>query len=60
MLVAVLLFIAFVYFVILPDHKTSLTATKSQDAEELLKVRFVRGEIDEDTYQSMLRTLRSS
>lgn len=60
MLLFGLILIAIVYFVIWPDHKNGLNSTKNSEAEELLKTRFVSGEIDGDTYKKMLRTLRSN
>ncbi len=60
MLLFGLILIAIVYFAVFPDHKIGLDSAKSTDAEELLKKRFVGGEIDEDTYKRMLRTLRSN
>lgn len=60
MLLFGLLLIAIVYFVVFPDRKIGPDSTKNTDAEELLKKRFVSGEIDEDTYRRMLHTLRSN
>jgi uncharacterized membrane protein len=37
----------------------SFGPARDSEAEELLKKRFVTGEIDETTYKTMLHTLRS-
>lgn len=60
MLLFGLILIAIIYFVVWPDRKIGLNAAKNSETEELLKKRFVGGEIDEDTYKRMLRTLRSN
>lgn len=48
-----------VYFIIEPGRQHGFVPTESNDAEEILKKRFVSGEIDEETYKKMLRTLQS-
>lgn len=60
MFLAVIAIIAIIYFVARPNHRISFDSSRSSDAEEILKKRFVAGEIDEETYKKMLRTLRSN
>lgn len=60
MLLGILIIVAIVYFVARPNHRISIDHMRSSDAEEILKKRFVAGEIDEETYKKMLRTLRSN
>ena len=43
-----------VYYVCIKDSKSSSSTT----AEDILKQRFVNGEIDESTYNRMKETLR--
>lgn len=50
---------AAVYFITKSGRQHGFVATGSNDAEEILKKRFVSGEIDEETYKKMLRTLQS-
>jgi uncharacterized membrane protein len=59
-LLGILIIIAVVYFAARPNHRISLDAPRYTDAEEILKKRFVNGEIDEETYKKMLQTLRSN
>lgn len=59
-LLAIIVIAAIVYFAARPGHRISFDSARNSDAEELLKKRFVGGEIDEETYQKMLRTLRSN
>lgn len=58
-LLAILVIAAIVYFVVRPSQRISFESARSADAEELLKKRFAEGEIDEEKYKKMLRTLRS-
>ena len=50
---------AVVYFIVRPSRQHGFVSTESNDAEAILKKRFVSGEIDEETYKKMLRTLQS-
>lgn len=57
MILLVVLIIAVIYFN--TGGKSSQYFNKnSKNPEELLKERFVNGEIDEDTYLSMKETIR--
>lgn len=60
MLLLGLILAALVYFVFFADRKISRNSPQNLDSEELLKKRFITGEIDEETYRRMLYTLRSN
>lgn len=50
--------IAVVWLIFRPNH-AGIPHIRSSEAEETLKKRYVSGEIDEETYLKMLKTLRS-
>lgn len=50
---------AVVYLIVKPGHQHGIFPTGSNEAEQILKKRFVSGEIDEETYKKMRRTLQS-
>lgn len=58
-LLAIIIIIAVVYFIAKPNCNFSFDGAKNSDAEELLRKRLAGGEIDEETYKRMLRSLRS-
>lgn len=58
-LLGIIIVAALVYLIVKPGHQHGSDSAKSNDAEEILKKRFVSGEIDEETYKKMLRTLHS-
>ncbi len=58
-ILGLILIIAIVYYAAGPNHRMSFGPARDSEAEELLKKRFVTGEIDETTYKTMLHTLRS-
>ena len=41
-----------------PKQKSTITLPNSKSPEDLLKERFVNGEIDEETYLKMKETLK--
>lgn len=47
-----------VYYLIEGKNKYYFTGSKKSDAEEILKLRFVNGEIDETTYLQMQETIK--
>jgi uncharacterized membrane protein len=47
------------YYLFRQTSRNGLSRDKTSNAEEILKQRFVSGEIDEDTYNRMLKTIRS-
>lgn len=55
----IIIIAAVVYFIVKPGRQHGFALAESNDAEEILKKRFVSGEIDEETYKKMLRTLQS-
>ena len=57
-LLFVIIILAIVYSVVKP-HGLRFNPINTNEAEETLKKRFVSGEIDEETYLRMLKTLRS-
>lgn len=57
MIVLPLLILVVVYFLITGD-KNKLFTQKEDEAEKLLKERFVNGEIDEETYKRMKAVLK--
>lgn len=57
-LLFVIIIIAIIYFLFKP-HGLRFNPISNYEAEETLKKRFVTGEIDEETYLKMLKTLRS-
>lgn len=57
MIVLPLLVLVVVYFLITGD-KNKLFTQKEDEAENLLKERFVNGEIDEETYKRMKSVLK--
>jgi uncharacterized membrane protein len=59
MLIVGLVLIVAVFFALNPGYKPNFSSNKHSEAEELLKKRFVSGEIDEATYRKMLEILRS-
>lgn len=59
-LLGLIIIVAIIYFVASPNRHINLTSRKDTEAEDLLKKRFVSGEIDEEIYKKMLRTLRSN
>ncbi|UOO37920.1 hypothetical protein IZU99_01230 [Oscillospiraceae bacterium CM] len=59
MLLFVLVIAAIVYFIVKPGCYHGYAPSDANDAEVILKKRFVSGEIDEETYKKMLQTLRS-
>lgn len=57
---AIIALIAIIYLAARPNHHSCCGTSRSSEAEEILKKRFVAGEIDEETYKKMLLTLRSN
>ena len=57
-LLFVIIILAIIYSVVKP-HGLRFNPVNINEAEETLKKRFVSGEIDEETYLKMLKTLRS-
>lgn len=51
--------IAVIYFLVKPNRHQPFSAFRNAEAESILKNRFVNGEIDEETYLTMLKTLRN-
>lgn len=47
------------YFLFRQTDSNRSSQAKTSNAEEILKQRFVSGEIDEDTYKRMLKTIRT-
>ena len=59
MMVLGLLAIGFlVYYLMDGKSKVNFTGSKKSDAEEILKLRFVNGELDEKTYLQMQETIK--
>ncbi|WP_207740811.1 SHOCT domain-containing protein [Alkalibacter mobilis] len=56
MFIGLILIGVLIYFLATGDN-FSTVVKKNNNAEELLKERFVRGEIDEETYYRMKRVL---
>lgn len=46
------------YYLFRQTSSNRLCQVKKSDAEEILKQRFASGDIDEDTYNRMLETIR--
>ncbi|WP_010631953.1 SHOCT domain-containing protein [Sporolactobacillus vineae] len=59
MLILIILLLLVGYYFLRQKGSNSFSQTKTSNAEEILKQRFVSGEIDEDTYNRMLKTIRS-
>ncbi len=57
MLVLPLLFIVIAYF-LLTGEGNNIFTNKKDEAEKLLKERYVNGEIDEETYKRMKAVLK--
>ena len=47
-----------VYYVLKSSGKIDIGKNSQPDAEAVLKQRYVNGEIDDETYSKMLKTLR--
>ncbi len=58
MFLGIILIGAIIYFLMNPSNNF-MSQSKEDDALRILKERYVRGEIDEETYQKMKRTLES-
>lgn len=58
MILVVILLLLVGYYFFRQSGNGGLSPVKTPDAEEILKRRFVSGEIDEETYGRMLQTLR--
>lgn len=59
MFLAVILLLVGGYYLLRHSGNPEFQRSKTADAEEILKRRFVAGEIDEATYERMLKTIRS-
>ncbi|GEB78109.1 MULTISPECIES: SHOCT domain-containing protein [Sporolactobacillus] len=59
MLLIIILLVFGGYYLFRQTSRNGLSRDKTSNAEEILKQRFVSGEIDEDTYNRMLKTIRS-
>lgn len=47
------------YYLLHHSENFACHRVKSENAEEILKQRYVAGEIDEETYDRMMKTIRS-
>ncbi|MFT8391714.1 MAG: SHOCT domain-containing protein [Sporolactobacillus sp.] len=59
MLILIVLLLIGGYYFLHQKGSIKFSQAKTSNAEEILKQRFVSGEIDEDTYNRMLKTIRS-
>ncbi|EST11541.1 SHOCT domain-containing protein [Sporolactobacillus laevolacticus] len=59
MFLVVILILVGGYFLFRQTGSNRFSQAKTSNAEEILKQRFVSGEIDEDTYNRMLKTIRT-
>lgn len=50
---------AIVYLIVSPGRQRGIVLTGPNEAEQILRKRYVSGEIDDETYKKMLRTLQS-
>ncbi len=57
-LLGIVILAAIVYFIVRPGRQRGYVSSESSEAEDILKKRFVSGEIDKEIYKNMLRTLR--
>ena len=48
-----------IYYVLKGNGKIDIGKSGQSDAEAVLKQRYVNGEIDDETYSQMLKTLRN-
>lgn len=58
MFLIVILLLVGGYYLFRQTGSGKFNQAKTSDAEEILKRRYVAGEIDEDTYNRMLQTIR--
>ncbi|HZK71395.1 MAG TPA: hypothetical protein VFD03_07740, partial [Clostridia bacterium] len=58
-IIFILIVIAVVVYFRNENPSSTCCMSKSNDAEILLKQRYINGEIDEDTYNKMMRIIRS-
>lgn len=59
MMILILLIIGFgAYYLLKDSKKTNFTSTKREDPIDILKLRYVNGEIDDETYTRMLKALK--
>jgi len=59
MMILIWLIIGFgIYYLIKDSKKLNLTSEKNEDPIEILKLRYVNGEIDDETYTRMLKALK--
>lgn len=47
-----------IYYMYKNNAQTSIDAPKRSNAEEILKERYVSGEIDDETYEKMKKTIK--
>lgn len=47
-----------IYYMYKNNTQTSIDAPKRSNAEEILKERYVSGEIDDETYEKMKKTIK--
>lgn len=59
MFLVIILFLVGGYYFFRQSGNTGAKHNGISNAEEILKQRFVSGEIDEDTYLRMLKTIRT-
>jgi len=58
-IIFILIVVAVVVYYRNENPNSTCCRSKDNDAELLLKRRFINGEIDEDTYNKMIRIIRS-
>lgn len=58
MFIGLIIAAVFIYFILAGDKKNNVSPFMRKTPEDILKERFINGEIDEKTYIQMKETLR--